>query len=76
MAPEELVKIKELKGTLINSQFWNRKGQTLIKITLDDFGRVYHNWYLLTDDKIVELHEYYDRNIIKRFKQYNTNKEK
>ena len=76
MTPEELVRIKGLKGTLINSQFWNRKGQTLIKITLDDFGRVYHNWYLLFDDKIIELHEYYDRNIIKRFKQYNSNKEK
>ena len=76
MAPEELIKVKELKGALVNSQLWYRKGQTLIKITLDDFGRVYHNWYLLTDDKIVELHEYYDRNIIKRFKQYNTSKEK
>ena len=76
MTPEELVKIKELNGTLISSQFWYRKGQTLVKITLDDLGRVYHSWYLLTDDKIVELHEYYDRNIIKRFKQYNTSKEK
>ena len=76
MTPEELIKAKELKGTLINSQFWDRKGQTLIKITLDNLGRVYHNWYLLADDKIIELHEYYDRNIIKRFKQYNTNKEK
>lgn len=76
MTPEELIKIKELKGTLINSQFLNRKGQTLVKITLDDLGHVYHSWYLLADGKIVELHEYYDRNIIKRFKQYNTNKEK
>ena len=76
MTPEELVKIKELKGTLIESQFWYRKGQVLARVTLDYFGRIYHNWYLLADDKIVELHEYYDRNIIKRFKQYNTNKEK
>ena len=53
MTPEELIKIKELKGTLINSQFWYRKGQTLVKITLDDLGRLYHNWYLLTDDKIL-----------------------
>lgn len=76
MTPGELIKIKELKGTLINSQFWYRKGQTLVKITLDDLGHVYHSWYLLTDGKIVELHEYYDRNIIKQFKQHNTNKEK
>lgn len=76
MTPEELVKIKELNGTLINSQFWYRKGQTLALVELEYLGHVYHNWYLLTDDKIVELHEYYDRNIIKRFKQYNSNKEK
>ena len=43
MTPEELIKIKWLKGTLINSQFWYRKDQTLAKITLDDLGRVYHN---------------------------------
>lgn len=76
MTPEELVKIKELKGTIINSQFWNRKDQTLVLVELEYLGHVYHNWYLLFDDKIVELHEYYDRNIIKRFKQYNINKEK
>ena len=76
MTPEELVKIKELNGTLINSQFWNRKDQTLVLVELEYLGRIYHNWYLITDNKIVELHEYYDRNIIKRFKQYNSNKEK
>lgn len=76
MTPEELIKIKELNGTPISSQLWYKKGQTLVKITLDDLGHVYHGWYLLTDGKIVELHEYYDRNIIKSFKQYNTSKEK
>lgn len=76
MIPEELVKITELNGTLINLQFWNRKGQTLVLVEIEYLGCIYHSWYLLSDDKILELHEYYDRNIIKSFKQYNTNKEK